>query len=277
MPGNEGGSRLTVSCGSVELDMKNRWNPLMVGGCNVLGVALLVLSVSAGGPAMRASDDAAMPDSAPLERLMKLADVFQQQVAKIQGSVAAVVAALTTSRVVARELCVADESGAETCITKAQLDALMKTAARVQAMPMVLPSAATRFQAAEAQTFPATETVQVTENMAETGAGEPAACRERCIAPDHEAIAATDPQTPATEPSAAATPEATDARDPAAPAFGEAGRDAAAPQDPPVTDQHEVASEPPAFSVPTPQPMSTGSALRDAAAADTPPPSEHDD
>src|SRR5262244_1637377 len=107
----------------LEFNMKRRWNSLVAGGCNVFGIALLALSVTAGGSAVRAAGDAVL-DSVALEPLMKLADVFSHRIAKIEASVAAVRDSLTTKRVAAQELCVADESGAQTCITKAQLDAL---------------------------------------------------------------------------------------------------------------------------------------------------------
>ena len=102
--------------------MKSRWNSMAVGGCNVIGVALLALSVTAGGSAVRAAGDAAVLDSVALEPLMKLAEVFQQRIAKIEASVAALSDSFNNKRV-AQELCIADGSGAQTCITKAQLDA----------------------------------------------------------------------------------------------------------------------------------------------------------
>src|SRR6516164_2485136 len=106
--------------------MKSGWNPLVIGGCNVLGLALLALSVTAGGSAVRAAGDAAGLDSVALEPLMKLADGFQQRVAKVEAAVASLADAVTAKRVAAQELCVADASGAQTCITKAQLDVLLK-------------------------------------------------------------------------------------------------------------------------------------------------------
>lgn len=155
--------------------MKSRWIPLVVGGCNAVGVALLALSVTAGGSAVRAAGEVAV-DSVALEPLMKLADVFSQRIARIEASVAAVREQLTAAkRIAAQELCVSDESGAQTCITKAQLDTLLKGAMR------------TAQDAAE----PAPP-VQPAPPAA-------ASCPEKCVPPDTTALAAPS-ETPAAPP-----------------------------------------------------------------------------
>jgi hypothetical protein len=158
-------------------------------------------------------------DSVALEPLMKLADVFQQRIAKIEASVAAVTQSLTTKRVAAQELCVADKSGAQTCITKAQLDALLK-AALLTAQAAPAPAAPTPQAAAE----PASHTEQ-------------AACPEKCVAPD--AVAAASETPPAAEPPAA---KETVAKDTAAPE-GAASTDPPGSQ--PSAEQHQAPAEAP--------------------------------
>jgi hypothetical protein len=182
----------------LEFNMKRRWNALVVGGCNVLGLALLTLSVTAGGSAVRAAGASAVLDSVALEPLMKLADVFQQRVAKIEASVAAIADSIASKRIAAQELCVADGSGAQTCITKAQLDALLKGGMRT------------------AQAARASEAAPAAESQGAAAPtprpAEQAACPEKCVAPEAVAAAAPLAAPPASEPPApasAAVPTAT--------------------------------------------------------------------
>jgi hypothetical protein len=102
--------------------MRSRWNCLVVGSCNVFGLALLVLSATGGGSAVRAEDPATLPGSV----LEKIAAGIEQRVADLQASVASFADSFAARRIAAQELCVGDGSGAQTCITKAQLDALLR-------------------------------------------------------------------------------------------------------------------------------------------------------
>ncbi len=111
--------------------MKSRWNSLMVGGCNVFGLALLALSATAGGSAVRAGDPSTLQSTV----LEKIISGLEQQVANLEASMAAFADSFTTRRIVTQELCVADGSGAQTCITKAQLDALLRGAAQLGQAP----------------------------------------------------------------------------------------------------------------------------------------------
>src|SRR6516225_11434326 len=109
---------------NLEQNMKSRWNSLMVGGCNVFGLALLALSATAGGSAVRAGDPSTLQSTV----LEKIVSGLEQQVANLEASMAAFADSFTTKRIAAQELCVADSSGAQTCITKAQLDTLLRGA-----------------------------------------------------------------------------------------------------------------------------------------------------
>jgi hypothetical protein len=231
--------------------MKDRWNSLAVGSCSVIGVALLALSVTAGGSAVRAGD--AVVDSVALEPLMKLADIFAQRIAKIEASVAAVGDSLKTRRIAVQELCVADDSGAQTCITKEQLDALLKgavqtaqTAPQPPAHQLTSPPQTTL----AAQTVPAVPAPSSEARGQDSRSQEPhslAACQEKCVAPEAAIAAApleTAPGTevPAVKETAAVkeTPEAaaTGAKE-AAPAEG-----AAATTPPATADQPQAADAP---------------------------------
>jgi hypothetical protein len=114
--------------------MKSRWNSLMVGGCNVVGLALLALSATAGGSAVRAGDPSTLQSTV----LEKIVSGLEQQVANLGASVAAFADSFTAKRIAAQELCVADGSGAQTCITKAQLDALLRGATQLGQAPAAI-------------------------------------------------------------------------------------------------------------------------------------------
>src|SRR6266446_9612306 len=116
---------------NLEQNMKSRWNSLMVGGCNVVGLALLALSATAGGSAVRAGDPATLQSTV----LEKIVSGLEQQVANLEASMAAFADLFTTRRIATQELCVADSSGAQTCITKAQLDALLRGATQLGQAP----------------------------------------------------------------------------------------------------------------------------------------------
>jgi hypothetical protein len=103
----------------------------MVGGCNVVGLALLALSATAGGSAVRADDPSTLQSTV----FEKIVSGLEQQVANLGASVAAFADSFTARRIVAQELCVADSSGAQTCITKAQLDALLRGATQLGQAP----------------------------------------------------------------------------------------------------------------------------------------------
>src|SRR5215475_4244036 len=125
MSAGVGGLSIGTSSASVsrpcnlELNMRSKWNSLVVGGCNVFGLALLALSATAGGSAVRAEDPSTLQGNV----LEKIVLGIEQRVADLGASVAAFADSFTTKRIVTQELCVADGSGAQTCITKAQLDA----------------------------------------------------------------------------------------------------------------------------------------------------------
>jgi len=116
---------------NLEQNMKSRWNSLMVGGCNVFGLALLALSATAGGSAVRAGDPSTLQSTV----LEKIVSGLEQQVANLEASMAAFADSFTTRRIATQELCVADSSGAQTCITKAQLDALLRGATQLGQAP----------------------------------------------------------------------------------------------------------------------------------------------
>jgi hypothetical protein len=152
--------------GYLELNMKSGWNSLVVGGCHVIGLTLLVLSATVGGSAVRAAGDSPVLESMAIESLTKLVSGLDQRVAAFEALLAKVTDSFTTARIAARELCVADDGGAQTCVTKAQLDALLKGAMQTA------------------------QTTQVTPEPQLRRVNERSACPEKCVSPVETAATA---------------------------------------------------------------------------------------
>jgi len=110
--------------------MKSIRNSLVAGSCQVFGLALLVLSATAGGSAVRAADPSIL-QNVVFDPIAQIVLRVEQRVADLEATVAAFAESFTSERIVAQQLCAADDSGAQTCITKAQLDALLKGAMQV--------------------------------------------------------------------------------------------------------------------------------------------------
>jgi len=109
--------------------MKSILKPLVAGSCNVFGLALLVLSATAGGSVVRAADPSTL-QNVVFDPIAKIVMAIEQRVAELETTVAAFATSVTSDRIVAQQLCIADAGGAQTCVTKAQLDALLKGAAQ---------------------------------------------------------------------------------------------------------------------------------------------------
>ena len=107
--------------------MKSIRNSLVAGSCHVFGLALLVLSATAGGSAVRAEDPSIL-QNVVFDPVAQIVLKVEQRIADLEATVAALTGSFSSERIVTQRLCVADGSGAQTCITKAQLDALLKGA-----------------------------------------------------------------------------------------------------------------------------------------------------
>jgi hypothetical protein len=164
--------------------MRSKWNSLVVGGCNVFGLALLALSATAAGSTVRAEDPSAL-QSIVFEPLTKIVTGLESRVANLEASMAAFGESFAAKRIVARELCVADESGAQTCITKAQLDALLRSAMQTgQAAAATQPGETEQTASADRSVAPAAPVAAVEPPVAaEPGETEQAASADRSVAP----------------------------------------------------------------------------------------------
>jgi hypothetical protein len=93
----------------------------------VAGLALLALSLTVGGSLVRAEE----PEAASLQNIVfdpitKIVDGIEERLAGLETTVMAYAKSFASERIVTQQLCISDASGAETCISKAQLDALLE-------------------------------------------------------------------------------------------------------------------------------------------------------
>ena len=115
--------------------MKTR--SVLVRRSGALAVAVLTLSFAFGGPnAVRAED----PETSPsilremvFVPVMRAVQGLEQRLSSLEATIASFAQSITSERIVARQLCVSDDSGAQTCLTKAQLDALLKNQVHAEA------------------------------------------------------------------------------------------------------------------------------------------------
>ncbi len=122
--------------------------------CSGLSVAVLAVSVCLGASRTVRADDADDLTSSLQQMIvvpiMKSVHAVEERMASIEMSVNAMAESFSSRRVVVQMLCVSDDNGAQTCITKAQLDSLLSRVARAE---ISLPSAAPK----EAKAAPAEE------------------------------------------------------------------------------------------------------------------------
>jgi hypothetical protein len=125
--------------------------------CCGLSLAVLALAVSLDGSrSVRAEDADDLTSSLQemiIDPIMKTVQGLEARVTGLEATVGAMAESFSSHRVVAQVLCVADETGSQTCITKAQLDVLLSGIARAEISQP--PVAAT-----EAKASPAEEPVE---------------------------------------------------------------------------------------------------------------------
>ena len=104
--------------------------------CRGLSMAVLTLAVSFDGSrSLRAEDADDLTSSLQemiVDPIMKTVQGLEARVAGLEATVGAMSESFSSRRVVAQVLCVSDETGSQTCITKAQLDILLTGIARAE-------------------------------------------------------------------------------------------------------------------------------------------------
>jgi len=88
-----------------------------------------------GVSAVRADSETSMPSLQEmfLSPIMDVVHAVEARLASLETTVASFAGSFNSRQITSQELCIADQSGAQTCITKAQLDALLVGMARTAA------------------------------------------------------------------------------------------------------------------------------------------------
>jgi hypothetical protein len=91
-----------------------------------LPIVFVAFSMTFGAP-VRAQSDTNAPSwrEIAVDSIMNAVHAIEQRIASIETTVALFAGSFTSQQLNTRQLCVSDEPGAQTCITKAQLDALL--------------------------------------------------------------------------------------------------------------------------------------------------------
>jgi hypothetical protein len=152
--------------------MKTSMKSVLVRHSGALTVAALALSFAFGNSGIVRAED---PETDPTTLremvfvpVMRAVQGLEQRLTSIEATINSYAESFTSQRIATRQLCVADDSGAETCITKAQLDALLTRQIQVHAeaaQPSITVSDATPEPQADAGEIDTTAAL-------ETNAGE---------------------------------------------------------------------------------------------------------
>jgi hypothetical protein len=146
--------------------MNARMKALLFSTSSAIAVAVLAFSLAlSGARAVRADDSEALPETRVEIVLVsaKTMETMEQRISHLEEVVASMAAAAQQAS--PRRLCIVDDSGSETCVTKPQLDALL--ANQAHAMEAAQPATPA---AAEATTPPEEQAVAKTENKPEPAA-----------------------------------------------------------------------------------------------------------
>jgi hypothetical protein len=153
--------------------------------CCGLSMAVLALAVSLDGSrAVRAEDADDLTSSLQemiIDPIMKTVQGLEARLTGLEAKVAAMAESFNSRRVVAQVLCVSDETGARTCITKAQLDSLLTRIAHAEIdQPSVI--------ATEAKASPTEEPVET------VAAKDPAPAAETGGSIEEKSVADQEPE-----------------------------------------------------------------------------------
>ena len=98
-------------------------SPLLVKVSRALFIAFLALAFTSGISMVRAQTD--VPSWMLADPISDAVKAVEARIASLEAKVASVIESLTPRQSAEGELCVADDAGARTCISKAQLDRLL--------------------------------------------------------------------------------------------------------------------------------------------------------
>ena len=147
--------------------MKTCTKSVLLRRSGAVAVAMLALSFSVGNSNIVRAED---PETSPstlrelvFVPIMRAVQGLEQRITSIEATINSYAESLTSQRIATGQLCISDDSGAQTCITKAQLDALLarQTQANAEAaQPSISVSDATPALQAEAGELDDTGTLQ---------------------------------------------------------------------------------------------------------------------
>ena len=129
-------------------------------------VALLALSFSLGGSYVVRADDPVSTTFLQeifVDPIVTAVNGLERRLTNLEGTLALFASSFSSQHISARELCVSDDSGAQTCITKAQFDAFLtrQNQARAEvAQPSIIVSDANIEAQAEEGEFDDTDALQ---------------------------------------------------------------------------------------------------------------------
>ena len=101
-------------------------SPLLAKVSRGLSVAFLALAFTSGVSMVRAQSQSDVPTWMMVDPISTAVKAAEERLASLEAKLASVTEQLTARQSTERELCVADDAGARTCISKAQLDRLLK-------------------------------------------------------------------------------------------------------------------------------------------------------
>jgi hypothetical protein len=139
-----------------------------------LSIVLLALPLTFGVAAVRADAETPSWGEVLIDPIVKALQAVDGRLSNLETTVARFAGAFTSEQVVTRELCVSDESGARTCLSKAQLDVVLANLT-VAAQPSVgAPSDTVKEVAKEAAAIVVEPTVTIiTEENTASALAEP--------------------------------------------------------------------------------------------------------
>jgi hypothetical protein len=125
--------------------------------CGVSIAALLLTLSFDGSRAARAADPDALTPllETIITPIITTVQGVEQRLARLERTVGSFADSFTSQRIATQQLCVSDDSGAQTCISKSQLDALLKIEAQI--VSASLPAAAV-----DASTPPLADAAEIT-------------------------------------------------------------------------------------------------------------------
>ncbi len=165
-----------------------------------LPIALLALSLTFGPSAVRAEPDSPTPSwrEMLLDPIMTAVHTVEARLSSLEASIALSAGFFTSQQIATQKLCVYDNTG-ETCITKAQLDAVLASMARAAANA---PPATVTEAPATASELPVTVTkapAVVTEALAAVTEGKATVIEPSVIVTEAPAVVTEAPPAIVTE------------------------------------------------------------------------------